>query len=158
MNTEENNLAKKHIKNRISVGVGVIVLGILIAVGPQFLFKICEQTGHGATDCFWLGQAELGVGGVVVVLGILCLLSGKTKIRIGLSLALTSDGILSLLFVNLLLQVCEELHMNCRMVTLPALNIISVTLIAVAAINTVYLFKQSGKENCIESQTTLNNI
>jgi hypothetical protein len=40
-------------------GIAVIVLGLLIALGPQFLFKVCDPAAGGAfMKCHWSAQAR----------------------------------------------------------------------------------------------------
>ncbi|MDR2402558.1 MAG: DUF4418 family protein [Spirochaetaceae bacterium] len=48
-------------KNRIISGGTVIVFGLLIALGPQFLFKVCPIMGDMIMKCHWPAQAEIGV-------------------------------------------------------------------------------------------------
>ncbi|WP_461248103.1 DUF4418 family protein, partial [Treponema sp. R6D11] len=56
-------------KKRI-FGIAVTVLGLLLALGSQFLFKVCEPMGDMIMKCFWSARAEIGVGAVIAALGI----------------------------------------------------------------------------------------
>jgi cellobiose-specific phosphotransferase system component IIC len=134
-------------KNRISIGVGAIILGGLTALGPQYMFKICEQMGHhgSVTNCFWTGQAEMGVGALIAALGAAYLFFKDAKVRAGLSLSLIFAGALSLLAVDVLFKVCEEAHMSCRLAALPALNVIGILTVLLASANTAYLLKAFSK-------------
>ncbi|MDR3321176.1 MAG: DUF4418 family protein [Synergistaceae bacterium] len=133
-------------KNRVSVGTAAVVLGGLVALGPQYMFKICEQMHHGVTNCYWIGQAEIGAGAVVAAFGITYLLFRDAGIHAGLSIGIFIGGVLTLLLADVLLRACEEANMSCHLVTLPALNIVGTLIVILAALNTAYLFRKTGRE------------
>jgi hypothetical protein len=128
--------------NRIVGGILAIVTGVLLAVGPQTLFKICEQSHHeGHSVCFWTGQATIGIGIVVALLGLLYVVLNDPGVRAGLSIGIASLLVLTLLIANVLIGVEDSAMMPCRLATLPALNIISVLAFALSAVNTGYLLR-----------------
>lgn len=129
-------------KNRVISGIVAIVFGGLIALGPQYLFKICGQT-HGVTACYWSAQAEIGIGAVFALLGIAIFAISDPRIRIGLSLSAVFNGVLAFAIVHFLIGVCEMPDMDCRLRTLPALDIITIAAILVSAANVFYLIKTS---------------
>jgi hypothetical protein len=96
--------------------------------------------------CFWTARAELGIGALIVILGALLIVFKSRQLRIGLSLAAALNGILALLVPTLLIGVCDHASMQCRIGTLPALVILSSFVIAVAALNAIYLFRSYSKE------------
>jgi hypothetical protein len=128
--------------------MGNIILGGLIALGPQYVFKICEQAGHhgGVTRCFWTGRAEIGVGALVAAIGVACLLASDARVRAGLSIAASLSGILSLIVVDVLIGVCEEANMSCRLATLPALNIVGIITAVFSAVNAFCLLRRPPAE------------
>ncbi|MDR1978505.1 MAG: DUF4418 family protein [Synergistaceae bacterium] len=133
-------------KNRILAGLTAIVSGGLIALGPQYLFKVCEQAHHGnVTQCFWTARAEIGIGGIVAAIGVAYLLSRDSRVRLGLSVGLTLNALLAFLIPNVLIGVCEHPHMNCRLTTLPALNVIGLGAALLAVADAIYLFRISRK-------------
>ena len=172
-------------KNRLISGILFLVLGILIAVGPQTIFPVCgihtgqsaaqssDQTSGGkctqmggckpnadaekgsaenaaagsgtVMKCFWTARAELGIGILIAVLGILLIAFRSAQVRLGLSISLALNGILALLIPNVLIGVCSDAHSTCRMLTLPALTILSGVAIAAAAANAAYLFRSDRK-------------
>jgi hypothetical protein len=91
--------------------------------------------------CHWTGQAEIGVGILVALLGGALIFFSDSKVRLGLSIAVILSGILTLLFPAMLIGGCAMETMNCRSVTFPALTVISVLTIAGFAANTVYLYR-----------------
>ncbi len=164
-------------KNRVISGVLFVVLGLLIAVGPQIIFPICgvrttesetmqdtpnpkmsmgnestENMGGGAAmsspmKCHWTGRAEIGVGALIVLGGLLLLLLRNRQARFGLTLALGLNGILALLIPTVLIGVCGSTRMDCHTLTLPALTIASGFVIVASVINAAYLHKVDKEEH-----------
>jgi hypothetical protein len=129
-------------KNRIIGGLGAILTGGLVAIGPQTIFKICEQSHHtGPSVCFWTSRAVIGTGVVFALLGISYILSRSPLLRAGLSFAAAANVILTFLLANVLIGMDSDAMMACRVKTLPALNVISTIVFALAAGNFVWLIR-----------------
>ncbi|MDR3164661.1 MAG: DUF4418 family protein [Synergistaceae bacterium] len=127
------------LKNRIISGVGAIIAGLLISLGPRFLFKLCPPMAGGRwMTCHWTGQGEIGVGALIAILGCLMIFFSDNKVRLGLSVAVFLSGILALL-LPVLIGGCVMETMSCRSVTFPALTVISILTVAGFAANAVYL-------------------
>ncbi|MDR0722790.1 MAG: DUF4418 family protein [Treponema sp.] len=134
-------------KNRIISGIAAIILGLFISLGPQILFKLCPPKADGTwMRCHWTGQAEIGAGFLVVVLGGAVLVCASSQVRLGLSIALGLSGILTLLFPSTLIGGCMMETMPCRKVAFPSIYLCSVLTIAGAGMNSFYLFRQGKKE------------
>ncbi|MDR0905457.1 MAG: DUF4418 family protein [Oscillospiraceae bacterium] len=134
-------------KNRIIGGVATVVTGALTAVGPHTIFKICDQGHHeGHSVCFWTGQATIGVGIIVALLGVAYLIFASEQTRAGISLSVAATSVLTFLLANVLIGMDDMAMMACRVKTLPALNVISILSFALAIGNTVYLLVKSGKD------------
>jgi hypothetical protein len=127
-------------KNRLITGIAIVILGLLLAVGVQTIFPVCEA-GEKIMKCFWTGRAASGIGGVIAVIGIFLLIFKDKRTRIGLLLALIPLGIYALLIPNLLIGVCGGAHMNCRALALPAITIISATVTVFSAASAIWLLK-----------------
>jgi hypothetical protein len=127
-------------KNRIVSGVVALIAGGLIALGPQFLFRIC---GHIPDTpfmrCHWSGQAEIGIGTLIAAFGVLLFISGKTNFQIAYSFAAILSGLLALFIPNVLIGGCSHPEMACRTTAFPALTVISIFLILFFVWNILYL-------------------
>jgi hypothetical protein len=105
----------------------VIMLGLLTAAAPYCLFPVCA--GHitavnGAfvpMKCFWTAKAVLGCGGVIACAGIIIALVPSPEVRLGAALTLLPLGALVAALPTVLVGICPNGMMPCRMGTLPAL-------------------------------------
>lgn len=118
-------------KRNIIVGILVSIFGLLVAIGPYTLFPVCEP-GEKIMKCFWTARMELGLGIVMLILGILLAVSRSEQFRLGISLSLLLNAILSLLVPTALIGVCGGAHMVCRTAALPALTILNALITALA--------------------------
>ena len=130
----------KDIKRYIT-GIFYIIAGFLTAAGPVFIFPVCEDMGDKHMKCFWTMKAEIGVGAVIALLGVVVLLAASKEIRIGVQSALTLLFVYVILIPDVLIGVCGGNHMRCRTLTLPALNIIGAFGIVYSAISVFLLIK-----------------
>lgn len=171
-------------KNRLISGILFIILGSLIAWGPQTFFPVCptpiEETSAGDSGkmneqksmsmgshgmeqaaeaehgegfmnpsadmvmkCHWTSRAELGIGSLIALLGVLLIAFQSRQVRLGLSLSLILNGILALLIPTALIGVCDGAHMICRSLALPALSILSGLVVVISIANVVYLYKSN---------------
>lgn len=131
-------------KNRIITGTIYFVLGILVAAGPHTIFAVCEAMEDKFMKCHWTAQGETGVGIAVAVLGVVLFLSASDKVRIGVQISLFTLLALVALLPDILIGVCTSEHMQCRSLTLPALNVLAVLGIVIGVINIFYLTKKKG--------------
>ena len=128
-------------KNKYVVGALLLVLGLLIAFGPQMLFPVCEFNPEKAMKCHWMAQAELGVGLVIAVIGVLQMVMGHAKVRQGLSMAAALLGVLVPLLPLKLIGVCMNVHMRCVTLTRPALIMLGVLTVLVGGLSAFALNK-----------------
>jgi hypothetical protein len=130
------------LKIRIIGGAAAIVLGLLIAFGPQFLFKVCEPMGENFMRCHWTAQAEIGVGALIAALGIALTLFAAPKTRLGLVIGITLSGILALLIPHVLIGGCAMESMQCRKIAFPSITVISILLLIGSGFYTAYLARK----------------
>lgn len=140
-------------KNRVLSGSVFFIIGILLAIGPYTIFPICKDAAM-PMRCQTTAKAEVILGILTITIGVLLLIIKHIKLRILLNTLTIPVGILSFLFPNVITGVCSKMHMTCRSLSLPALSIISIALIAFAAINTFYLWKFIDKGENVNGQGT----
>ena len=127
-------------KNRLITGIGAIISGLLIFIGPRTIFKLCEAKPDGSwMKCHWTGEAELGVGLLIVALGVLLLIFSSKRTRLGLSVAVAFAGIPVLLFPTVLIGGCMMKTMACQSVTFPALIVIGIITVIGFTFNSLFL-------------------
>jgi hypothetical protein len=132
-------------KNRILSGIALVVLGLFISLGPQFLFKACRPAashdGGGPVwmKCHWSVQAEIGVGALIAALGITLLAFRSKETRLGLSAAAFLSAVLALLIPHALIGGCPMATMPCQAVTFPAISVFSILVLIFSAGNVLYL-------------------
>ena len=128
-------------KNKYVVGALLLVLGLLIAIGPQKIFPVCEFNPEKPMKCNWMGKAEIGVGAVVALIGVLQMAMDHAKVRMGLSMAAVPMGLLTLLLPTKLIGVCMNVHMRCVTLTRPALLMLGIATILVGGLSAFALNK-----------------
>jgi hypothetical protein len=132
-------------KKAIIFGSVVILLGLLICLGPQFLFKVCGHS-EGSTSyahCWWSAQGEIGIGLLIACLGACMIIFPDPKTHLGLALASFFAGIVAFAIPNMLIGGCGSLAMQCRRVAFPALTAESIVLMVFSAIMITIIFMQN---------------
>ena len=132
-------------KNRIITALLFILSGLLTILAPTVLFPVCSSEMKMA--CFYTAKAEIGVGAVILILGIVTLALSDRKARLGISIAQFLNAILVLALPLKLTGICKMSEMACRAKTLPALIVISVILLVTAGVNAGYLAVTGGKDD-----------
>jgi hypothetical protein len=141
-------------KNRIASGITVIILGSLIALGPQFLFKVCEpaspiaahdEGGQTWMKCHWSAQAEIGIGFLLAALGIGLLVFASKDTRLGLTVGIFLSAVLALLIPHVLIGGCSMPTMPCQSLAFPAITVLGILLIIGSAGNGYYLIRGRSK-------------
>jgi hypothetical protein len=136
-------------KNRIISGGGAALLGLLIALGPQFLFKPCGTSGDSFSHCHWSIQGEIGIGMIIAALGICLMVFTDPKTRLGLTIGIFFASIVALLIPNALIGGCNSLSMRCHRIAFPALTVYSILVLAGAMVNMIYLDGKIKKANAM---------
>lgn len=133
-------------KSKYLSGIAFIILGLLLAFGPLTIFPVCKA-GMMVMPCQHTAKTELVLGIFVIVVGILLSIIKEVRFRLWLNIAGVLLGILAVLFPNAITGVCSKSNMACRMLTLPALTVISIILIIFSAANVLFLYKpEKGRE------------
>lgn len=133
------------------VGVLLIVLGIVVILTPWFLFPVCEvegmylKTASGTQmpmKCGWTARAETGMGALIIVTGGLLAARTSRETRQAAGVFSIATGVLVILFPTVLIGMCALADHPCRMVTLPALEVLGVIVVIIGG----YLLWAGGHE------------
>jgi len=125
---------KSMIKNSI-YGAAMFIAGLLIAFGPQFLFKLCgggcgSCCGDGIPTCYWTGRAEIGMGLIIAALGLCLFVFTEPQTQLGLYIGIFLAGLFGLLIPHVIIGGCELRTMGCHRRAFPALTSICSLLLA----------------------------
>lgn len=153
-------------KKNIITGTVVIILGLLIALGPQFLFRVCDHATVSVTDvgdsgdcggddgcgcgdpvssfpqCHWSARAEIGIGFLIAALGACLIVFAETKIQLGLLIGIFFANIIALAVPHTLIGGCDSMTMACRRVAFPALTVEGIILLVFSGIMMGYFAMQ----------------
>ncbi|MDR0442616.1 MAG: DUF4418 family protein [Treponema sp.] len=125
-------------KRATITGIVAVVLGMLIALGPRVLFKICAHREGAFPLCYWTAQAEIGVGLLIAALGLCMLVFTDPKTHLGLGIGIFFAGFIALFLPHSLIGGCAAEDMACRQVAFPALTVESIVLMAYSAVVVAY--------------------
>ncbi|MBP1581032.1 MAG: DUF4418 family protein [Oscillospiraceae bacterium] len=110
-------------KNKITA-IGTVIMGALLALGPQFLFQPCPTT-EKFMKCFWSCKALIVVGAVLALIGLLQLLSKEAKSRKVLSIVGLALAVCAILIPTVIIGGCAKPEMACKMLTFPVTHSLS---------------------------------
>lgn len=121
--------------------IGTILVGALLAFGPQLLFRPCPTT-EKVMKCFYSCRALIAIGLIVMLTGVLELLAKETESLRFLAVIGTAACILSIMVPTVLIGACMKPEMACKMVTFPVTHALSVVGLVFQALGMVF----SGKK------------
>jgi hypothetical protein len=129
-------------KKSIIFGSITIALGLLVALSPQFIFRICSPHSSTYPLCYWTAQAELGMGMLIVALGLCFIIFPDPKTQIGLTLGILFASILVLGLPYALIGGCKGEAMNCHKAAFPALTVFGSILLLYSVFIVAYIEKK----------------
>ena len=127
-------------------GIVIAILGILTALIPTQIFKVCEAMDGKFMKCHWTSQVEVALAIATIVLGLLIILSKEKAAASAYSVASAINGVLVILIPTVVIGVCGSAEMPCHSGTQPAL-IIAGSLIALAGLVNAVLYLTSKKKD-----------
>ncbi|MBP5402769.1 MAG: DUF4418 family protein [Treponema sp.] len=128
-------------KANVFFGLIFVVLGVLVAAAPYSFAHVCE-VGEKVMKCHWTARVELFLGISVAVFGIAKALLSNSAFNLGTNLGLAVNGAGVILVPSVLIGVCGMKKMHCAAVAKPALIVFGILIIAVAVVQSVYLWKK----------------
>ena len=119
----------------------LVLLGIFIAVSPWTLAPVCEITGsfaklaNGKTlpmPCGWTARAEIGVGALLVLAGLLLYFAKSAESRRVLGIFGVALGLLTVLFPLYITKMCALPDHPCNLLTKPVLIVAGIIVLIVS--------------------------
>lgn len=123
-------------KNKIT-GIVIALLGLLTALIPTVIFKVCAAMDGKFMKCHWTSQTEVAIGIATLVLGVFIVLSKEKAAGAAYAVASAINGVLVILIPTVVIGVCGSADMPCHSGTKPALIIAGALIIVTALINAV---------------------
>ncbi len=100
----------------------ILILSLVIVIGSRTFLSPCVHEDGSFGACHWAGQTLLGLGAVLGILALLCLLVKPS--RAGIYLSALPVCALGILTPGTLISLCHMSTMRCRMVMQPAMVIL----------------------------------
>jgi drug/metabolite transporter (DMT)-like permease len=122
------------------IGALLILLGVIIVLSSWIIFPVCEMHGLYAETktgtklpmpCGYTARAETGIGALIVVAGGLLIVRNTRETRQAVGVFTIATGVLVILFPTFLIGMCKLADHPCRMLTLPALEILGVIVVII---------------------------
>ncbi|MBR4878508.1 MAG: DUF4418 family protein [Clostridia bacterium] len=133
-------------KNKTIPSIVLIIYGLLVSFGPQTLFKVCVNSTT-PMKCTYAAAAEIGIGLIAVLLGVLYMTSRGGHERITLSVASIGVAIVVMLVPSVLIGGCKNPTMPCILLTYPILYALSAAAMVFLGVNVLMLAKEEKKAN-----------
>ncbi len=101
--------------------------GLLVILVPTVILPVCEGMVEAKMGklipmrCFWTARAEVAVGGLLLLTGLLHAFSRSDETRRNLSGLILALGVTTILVPTLLIPTCMSPDMACNLGTKPAL-------------------------------------
>ena len=99
-------------KTRLT-GIVIAVLGLLTALIPTVIFKVCAAMDGKFMKCHWTSQTEVALGIATIVLGLLIVLSKEKAAGAAYAVASAINGVLVILIPTVVIGVCGSADMPC---------------------------------------------
>lgn len=117
-------------------GILIITIGLLVFFAPFGYAQVCMPKADGSfMKCHWMGEAVRMLGGLITALGVIFLLSKRS--RIGIAFSNIGLGVCLILLQTVVIGTCKNAAMHCNVYTKPVILLLAILLIV---INAGYLF------------------
>jgi uncharacterized membrane protein HdeD (DUF308 family) len=136
------------------LGIVAVILGLLVAIGPDYVFPVCQYYGlmvetAGGTylpmPCWYTAMAEVGIGAMIVMVGLLLILTKQNETRRALGFVLGALGVFVALVPTYLIGMCANPEHPCRVGTEPFLILMGVIVFVVGIVTAV--ISRGGVQN-----------
>jgi hypothetical protein len=128
-------------KNKIVSAIVFLALGLLIAIGPFTLFKVCQSAM--VMNCNRSANAELVLGIIIAAVGVSANAFGSGSARSIASFVISAIGVIAFLIPNVIIGVCGG-QMHCTVVAKPSLSVLSIVIVIFGVINGIYVYRKEA--------------
>ena len=132
-------------RKKYILGLLFIIIGLAVAIGPRTIFYVCEPSEDMIMRCYYTAQTELALGVEIAIFGVIMAIQKSRTAQAATSISLALSGIFTFLVPNVLIGVCDGVHMHCHAVAKPALSLLGVAVIIVSIISFVLLYRKGTK-------------
>jgi len=123
-------------------GAGAAALGLIIALGPKFIFRACTVGECGCCgeypQCFWATQAVLGMGFLIAALGLCMIILNDRKTQLGMLIGIFATGFIAILIPYVFIGGCPGKTMACYRRAFPGIAVFASLTLAYSAFITVF--------------------
>lgn len=120
------------------ISVIIMFIGLLVAIGPLFIFPVCEVTSEMVMRCHYTAMMSIGLGVSLMLIAVLIFFSQSIEFIKGLYLATGIFGTLVITTPTILIGVCDSPMMHCHTTTRPILVLLGALVIILSTVG--YLF------------------
>lgn len=111
-------------KNKI-MSIGTVLVGALLAFGPQFLFQPCPTT-EKVMKCFYSCKALIVVGVILLAIGALQFIAKEVQTKKSLAVVGILVCVFAILIPTVIIGGCKKPEMACKLLTFPITHSLSV--------------------------------
>ncbi len=133
-------------KNKTTKIFGIVysVLGLLFAMIPFLIVPVCTKKMPNGLPmpCFYTGNIEVLLGGILFGLGILVFFAKDRIMRVLLGLFTLVIGFLCLAYPLFIIGGCRKIDMRCHIYSFPALYLVSGIIMFIAIVFTLISLKK----------------
>ena len=94
-------------------GIVIALLGLLTALIPTVIFKVCAAMDGKFMKCHWTSQVEVALGITVLALGLLIVLAKENAASSAYAAASAINGVLVILIPTVVIGVCGAHNRRC---------------------------------------------
>ena len=112
------------------IGMLIVIIGLLVLFAPFGYAHVCfPKADGGFMKCHWMGEAVRMLGGLITALGVIFLLSKRS--RIGIAFSNIGLGVCLILLQTVVIGTCKTATMPCNVYTKPVILLLAIILIAI---------------------------
>lgn len=124
----------------------ILILFCVLTVGVVTFLRPCGIHDDGSySSCHWAGRILFGFG-VLGVLQMILAFPGQKQFRLGVNMAVVLQALLMLLLPGRIVSLCGMSTMRCNIMMKPGVQVISILLALLAAINILLIWRSIQKE------------